>query len=99
MLTYQERLAKRYPKINDPLAMEINAVRKSIWPLILQLDPWSKDLTRTNYDLIERSLSAAHSRYVEGKNFWRDEILQAKRIAAEFNLTIPGLAELAESQA
>lgn len=99
MLTYQERLARRYPKINDQQALEIDAVRKSIWPLILQLDPWSKDLTRTYYDLIERALASAHTRYVEGKNFWRDEILQAKRMAAEFNLTIPGLAELAESQA
>ncbi len=102
MLTYQERLIKKYPRANDPIVKQIKSVRDAIWELQRKLNLWDPEdgMTHTHYRMVDSQLMSADINYVENRpDECQFRIETSIRLASEFNLTIPGLAELAESQA
>ena len=95
MMTYQERLAKKYTRVNDETAAKIRAVRGTIREMKRSINPWAGGLDGTNLDIIDQMLGSAECGYIENRIGWKLHIENAIVFASDWEITVPGLAELA----
>ncbi len=89
-----QALAKRYPKIDDPLVEEIGAVRCALRQMQRAFLPDS--IQYINCAIVDTNLRVAQIRFVEGGFDWASEINAALQTAVAYGLSVPGLSDLAK---